>query len=116
MAVAARISDHLARPAAGGAAALDHEEALLRADLPHSAAGLAHARALIRAGAAAAAAALARSHRLDGDCFLDSRERLLEAQFEVVAKIGPARGILLRARVHELAEDARKNVGEAVEA
>ena len=38
-------------------------------------------------------------------------------QLEIVAKVGAARGILARAaRVHELAEDRRENVGEAVEA
>ena len=53
--------------------------------------------------------------RLDRDRLLDAGERLFEAQLEIVAEVGAARGILLRARVHELAEDGRENVGKAVE-
>ena len=71
---------------------------------------------MVGARAAAAVAALALAHRLDGDRLLDARERLLEAQLKIVAKVGAARRILLRARVHELAENGRENVGEAVEA
>jgi hypothetical protein len=57
-----------------------------------------------------------------GECFdrdrrLGSCKRLFERQFEVVAQVRSARGILtLPARIHELAEDRREDIGEAVEA
>ena len=39
------------------------------------------------------------------------------SQFEVVAKVSSARRVLPRpARIHELAEDGRENIGKAVEA
>src|SRR5690348_7144970 len=116
VAIRARVRDHLAGAAAGRAAALNDEEALLRAHLAHSAAGRAGAGAAVERVAAAPTAFLARSHRLDCDGLFDARESFLEAELEVVAEVGAARGILLRARVHELAEDGREYVGKAVEA
>src|SRR4051812_35407245 len=110
MAVRAGVGDDLARAPAGRAAALDHEEALLRADLAHAAAGLAGAGAAIERVAAASGAFLAGRHRLDRDRFFDAGKSFLEAQLEVVAKVSATRCVLLRARVHELAEDSRKDV------
>ena len=113
----ARIADDLAASTAMRADPLDHEETLLRANLAGAAAGRAGARAIVRRGAAAPVAQLARRQRLDRNRLLDPGERLFERQFQVVAKIRAARGILpLAARVHEFAEDRREDIGETVEA
>src|SRR3954452_12797840 len=97
MAVGARIGDHLARTAAGRAAALDDEEALLGANLAHSATGLAGAGASVGAGTAAGVALLAGCERLDADGLLDTGESFLEVQLQIVAKIGAPSRVLTRA-------------------
>ena len=104
--------------AAGRTAALDDEEALLGADLAGAAAGRAGARAIGGRLAAAPVALLASGERLDGERRFPARERVLEAQLQIVAKVGAARGVGAAAapRVHELAEDRREDVGEALEA
>src|SRR5215218_3101036 len=116
MTVHAWVGDHLAAAAAGGAAALDNEEALLCTDFPHAAAGVAGAGAVVVAGAAAAVADFALRVRVDGDGSLDTGERFLERELKIVAQVRAARGVLASAaRVHELAEDGREDVGKAVE-
>src|SRR5215213_4209999 len=53
----------------------------------------------------------------DGDSLLDAGKGFLEAELEVVAQVGSARRVLARAaRIHELAEDGREDVGKTVEA
>src|SRR5207253_1283013 len=74
LAIGARVADHFTRAAACRAAALDHEKALLRPDLAHSAAGRAGAAAIVRAGAAAPVAHLAAGLGFDGDRLLDAGE------------------------------------------
>src|SRR5205823_1910511 len=115
LAIHARIGDHFAGAAAGRAAALDDEETLLRADLARAAAGLAALGAIIVLGTAAAMALLASGHRLHRDRLLYADESFLEAQLEIIAQVGAARGILLRAWIHELAENGREDVRKAVE-
>ena len=107
---AARVADHLAGAPAGRAAALYNEESLLRPNFTHAAAGLAGVRAMLGTVAAATLAALAPRHRLDRDRLFGAGEGLLEAQFQIVAKVRPASRILLRPRVHELAENGQENV------
>src|SRR5206468_7243657 len=54
--------------------------------------------------------------RFNRDRLLDARERFFEAQLEVITQVGATGGILaVAARVHELAENGRENVGEALE-
>src|SRR6476469_319096 len=67
LAVAVRtgIGDGLAPAAAGRAATLDQEEALLSADFTRAAAGLAAVGAAVETGTAAAVANVARSERFD---------------------------------------------------
>ena len=57
------------------------------------------------------------AERLDGDRPLDAGERFLEAELDIVAKVGAARRVLTNcaALVHELAEDGRENVGETID-
>src|SRR5699024_3103232 len=89
----ARVGDGDAMAVTGRAAALDHEEALLRTDLARAAAGV----AAVGHGSAAGAVAftrLARGHRLDVDGRRLAGEALLERELEVVAQVGPASGIL----------------------
>ena len=111
----ARIGDDLARSLALRAAALDDEEALLRADLARAAArrtGLGGSMA----GRATPGARITLGQRLDRQRLLDPGERFLKTQLEVVAKVGTTRGIgTLGARIGKLAEDRRENVGEALE-
>ncbi len=66
--------------------------------------------------ATAPVARLAFSERLDSDRPFDAGERFLEAELDIVAKIGAARRVLTSAAalVHELAEDGRENVGETI--
>ena len=61
-------------------------------------------------------AALAAGQRLDGDRLFHAGERLFQRHLEVIAQVRTARGAgALRARIHELAEDRRENVGKAFE-
>ena len=60
---------------------------------------------MVGAETATPVAPFAAGHRLHGNSFLDPGKGLFEAQFQIVAKVRTARRILLRAGIHELAED-----------
>src|SRR5690606_38404407 len=81
--------DDFAAAVAVGARLLDHEEALLRADLALPAAQLAAARRGTRLGARATAR-LAGDRNLDLDLAGAAVERVLELDLQVVAQVGSA--------------------------
>ncbi len=89
----AGVLDDAPGPAAGGAGALDQEEALLRADLSRALA----ARAGLRAGGGGtlgpgALARLAGDRGGDADIGLRTGEGFLEADLDLGAQVGPAAG------------------------
>ena len=99
VAVGAGIGDHLAAAAAGRAAALDDEKALLRADLAHAAAG--------RAGCARNRRRLcSRGRGIARTCAIASMVMVFSTpvnassrrQLEIVAQVGAARGVLAAPR------------------
>ncbi|MDP1909645.1 MAG: hypothetical protein Q8K85_15210, partial [Hyphomicrobium sp.] len=109
------ISDHFARPGALRAHSLDHEEALVGADLTSAAAAGAARRARL-APRSLPRTAIAFSQCLDLDILGGARKRFLQRQVEVVAQVGTPRCILPgTARIHKLAENRRENIGKAFE-
>src|SRR5690606_5022672 len=110
---AARLLDDFAVAVAVGARLLDHEEALLRADLALPAAQLAAARRGTRLGARATAR-LAGDRNLDLDLAGAAVERVLELDLQVVAQVGSA--ARSRASTAEGApENGLEDVAEAAE-
>ena len=100
---------------ARGASALDHEEALLRADLAVAGAGAAGFRAGAGLGARSVAR-VAQAGDVDGDFLRLAVESVLQRDFHVVAQIGATlRRALATATAHEFAEHAFEDVGKAAE-
>src|SRR5580658_1513190 len=110
---AARILDDAAGAVAGGAGALDGEEALLRAHAAGAMAGGTAHRARPRGGAAAVAGLAGRLGR-HAHGRLRALEGFLEGDLEVVAEIVAA-GVrpLAAPAAHELAEHLVEDVGKA---
>ena len=112
-AVAAWAFDHLAAAVAVGAGALDHEEALLGADLAVArSTGCSGARRC--RGRARAVARLAGLADLDLDLARLAVERLVEADLHVVAQVGAAARLLPPA-AERAAEDGLEDVAEIAE-
>src|SRR5690606_19936827 len=105
--------DHPAHAAAGRAAALDGEEALLGADLAMALAGRAGDR--LRAGlGAGAVAGLAGNRRGHADLGRLALEAVFQRDLEIVAQVGTAIGArapAAGAAAHELAEQVGEDVG-----
>src|SRR5690606_34756957 len=100
---AAGLVDHLSGAMAGGAGALDGEEALLGAHAAAAVAGLAADR-LGAALGAAAVAGVARNGARHPDLRRLAAERVLESNLHVVAKVGTPRRLAAAAPAHEIAE------------
>src|SRR6185312_5570324 len=112
-AVPARILDDAAGAVAGGAGALDGEEALLRPDAAGAVAGRAVDRLRARRRTAPAAG-VARRQRRHAHIRLLALEGLLERDFEIVAQVVAAGvGALPAPAAHELAEHLVEDVGKA---
>ena len=110
-ALAAGLFDHLAATVAGRAGPLDHEEALLGAYLAVAAAQVATART--RAGLGARAIArLASCCDFDLDLGLLAVERLFQADFQVIAQVSAAPGLLTPAAAKGAAENRLEDVAQ----
>jgi hypothetical protein len=113
--MAAGLFDHFAAPVAVGAGPLDHEEALLRADLAMAAAQVAAPRRRARRGAGALA-------RIAGlrDFHVDfgglAMERLFQRHFHVIAQVGAAPALLpATAAAERAAEDGFEDIADVAE-
>src|SRR5690606_6498613 len=109
VAVGARAADHLAAPAAVGAALLHGEDAALEPDLAAAATGAAGLELAVRGAAAVAGGALLQGRDLDRAG--DAAHRLLEVELPHGADVGAAPGA---ARPSAAAEDVPEDVAEDV--
>jgi hypothetical protein len=114
-AMAAGLFDDLAAPVAVGAGPLDHEEALLRADLAMAAAQVAAARR--RAGRGAGPAArIAGLRDFDVDFGGLAMERLFQRHLHVIAQVGAAPALLAATAAAEgAAEDRFEDIADVAE-
>ena len=109
-----RLFDHFAAALAGRAGALDHEEALLGADLPMTAAQVATARAGARLSARSRAR-ITLGGNLDFDLGLLAVEGIVEIDFQIIAQIGAAPGLLTPAAAECGTKDRLENIADVRE-